>query len=238
MTKHRGIALLLVLWVLALLSTLLAALAGGVRLEYRQALWQQQRTQALMAAEAGLCLAVLALNAQPVQARWAADGSVHAAEFAGMALRVRIRSERGKLDLNAAPVGSIARLLQAEGAPPAVAAQVAAAVERQRGRSPLRTLEELRPLPGMSGVLYNRVVPYITVWSGQAQPDAGLVARPLARALGLPNVRTAALDAGQIFTITSQARSPGGQATTLRATVLMTTAKEGARPYRVLRWQS
>lgn len=44
MRRQRGAALLLVLWVLALLSVLLGGLAGWVQLESRQALWLRQHT--------------------------------------------------------------------------------------------------------------------------------------------------------------------------------------------------
>jgi len=51
MIKHqRGVALLLVLWVLALLSLLLGGLAGWVQLETRQAAWHRQHTQAVLSA--------------------------------------------------------------------------------------------------------------------------------------------------------------------------------------------
>ncbi|WP_328589853.1 PilX N-terminal domain-containing pilus assembly protein, partial [Pseudomonas savastanoi] len=57
MMQQRGIALLVVLWVMALLSLLLGSLAGWVQLENRQALHLRQHSQALLAAEAGVELA-------------------------------------------------------------------------------------------------------------------------------------------------------------------------------------
>lgn len=238
MNRQGGMALLLTLWVLALLGGVLAAVAGTVRLAQHQARWQQQSAQAVLAAEAGVSLAVLGLQASSPRLRWLADGQVHEQAFDSAALRVSVRSERGKLDLNSAPATTMDRFLQAFGADGASAARLAATLVRQREHSPLRTPEELRPLPGMTPALYERIAPFITVWSGQAQPDAALAAAPVARALGLPRVAGVALEPGQIFTITSRARLPDGARATVRATVLMITAKEGARPYRVLRWQT
>ncbi|WP_426199371.1 general secretion pathway protein GspK [Pseudomonas sp. DC3200b2] len=238
MSRQRGMALLVTLWVVALLSGVLAAVAGTVRLELRQARWQRQSTQAVLAAEAGISLAVLGLQANSPRLRWLADGQVHEHAFDGAILRISARSERGKLDLNSAPASTMVRFLQAFGADGPSAAQLTAALAHQREHSPLRTPEELRPLPGMSATLHERIAPFITVWSGQAQPDAALAAAPLARALGLPRVAGMALEPGQIFTITSRAHLPNGARATVRATLLMITAKEGAKPYRVLRWQT
>ncbi|MDP0919122.1 hypothetical protein Q6272_29135, partial [Klebsiella pneumoniae] len=73
MKHQRGVALLLVLWVLALLSLLLGGLAGWVQLETRQAAWHRQHTQAALAAEAGVALVMQAL-ADPLQRKqWVAD---------------------------------------------------------------------------------------------------------------------------------------------------------------------
>ncbi|EIK94456.1 general secretion pathway protein K [Pseudomonas sp. M47T1] len=238
MKGQQGVALLLVLWVLAVLSTLLAGLAGTVQLQQRQAGWQAAHVRALLAAEAGLSQAAISLQARDLKARWAANGQPHALTFDQAQVAVSVRSERGKLDLNAASQADVDRLLRACGAAPSVAEAIAQALQQQRdGSTPLRALEEFRELPGMSAALYRRVLPLVTVWSGQAQPDPSLAPPRLARALGLPTVRTPNPDAGQILTVTSEARLPGGVHAQVRVTLMMTLAKEGARPYRVLRWQ-
>lgn len=238
MKAQQGVALLLVLWVLAVLSTLLAALVGTLQLQQRQAGWQREQVQALLAAQAGLAQAVVALQARDLQARWRADGQPHAFALDEAQVSVSVRSERGKLDLNAAAAADVARLLRACGATPDRATQVAEALEHQRtGGEPLRTLDEVRALPGMNWVLYQRILPLITVWSGQAQPEPSLAPRRLARALGLTVVQATSLDPGQILTITSTARQPTGSRAQLRVTLMTIAAKEGARPYRVLRWQ-
>jgi general secretion pathway protein K len=238
MSKQQGVALLLVLWVLALLSTLLAALAATVQLQHRQAQWMASHTQALFSAEAGLGEAVMALQARDPKARWLANGEPHAINFADTDLEVRVYSERGKLDLNAALASDVRRLLSACGATAEESEQVTQGLEHQRnGAVPLRTLEEFRELSGMSFTLYRCATPWVTVWSGQARPEPGLAGQPLVKALGLPVVQATGADPGQIFTVVSQARLPSGYATTLQVTLMLTPAKEGARPYRVLRWQ-
>lgn len=239
MRRQRGVALLLVLWVLALLSALLAGLVGWVHLQNRQALWQRQHTQALLAAEAGLSMAVVAQLQRDPQQRWLSDGQAHTLSFNGAQLAVSLRSEQGKLDLNAGSAEQIARLLQASGASAEQARQFSRALAQRRadGQAPLRMIEELRTLPGMSQSLYRRAGPYMTLWSGLPGPDPRLAAPWLRRALDLPRVGPVGGDAGPIVTIRSRATLPGGYTTTLRVTLLLNPSKEGARPYRVLRWQ-
>jgi general secretion pathway protein K len=116
MKRQRGVALLLVLWVLALLSLLLGGLAGWVQLESRQALWHRQHTQALLAAEAGVALAMQTL-ADPLQRKqWIADGREMPLVFDDAQLHVSLHSERGKLYLNSAEAADFARLALACGA--------------------------------------------------------------------------------------------------------------------------
>lgn len=238
MKGQRGVALLLVLWVLALLGTLLGALAATVQVQHRQAQWQVDHTQALLAAEAGLAQAISAQQARDPLAHWPADGQPHTVRFGAASLAVSVRSERGKLDLNAAPVADVRRLLAACGVNgPGVDRAVQALQQRRQGPVPVRALEELREMPGVSWPAYRCAVPWITVWSGQAQPDAALTPAPLARLLGLPQVHAPGTDPGPIFTVTSVAHLPDGGNATLQVTLMLNTAKEGARPYRVLRWQ-
>ena len=239
MKRQRGVALLLVLWVLALLGTLLAGLVGWVHLQNRQALWQRQHLQGQLAAEAGIALAVIAQLDRDPQRRWLADRQVHALGFADAELAVSLRSEQGQLDLNAAPAELIARLLQACGAAPAEARQLAHAVEQRRGedQTPLRMVEELREIPGMTQALYQRAAPYVTLWSGLPSPDPRFAAPWLQRTLNLPRAQPTVTPAGSIITLKSRATLPGGYTTTLRVTLLLNPSKEGARPYRVLRWQ-
>jgi general secretion pathway protein K len=232
-------ALLVVLWVLALLSVLLAGLAGWVRLETRQALWQHQHTEALFAAEAGVGMAVAALLDRDPRRQWLADGQPHALNFDGSALQVSVFSERGKLDLNAGAAADFARLLKNVGASNTQADDLQRALEQRRGggQAPLRLLEEARELPGMTQALYTALLPDITLWSGLDSPDAAFASPQLKRALNLAKGIPQVGDQGPILTLYSQAQLPDGFTSTLGVTLLLNASKEGTRPYRVLRWQ-
>jgi len=237
--KQQGVALLLVLWALALLSLLLAGLASWVQLESRQALWARQHTQAQLAAEAGLAMAVQGLSDPQQRKRWVADGREIALQFDGAQLRVSVRSERGKLDLNSAVVGDIARLAQACGAGKDQAAGLSQELERRRGLGspPLRVIEEVRQLPGMTQALYRRLLPEVTLWSGLDRPEPAFASPLLRRALNLPNQSAVGSDPGEVLMIESYAQRPGGFVAELHTTVLLSPSEGSAQPYRVLRWQ-
>lgn len=239
MKRQKGVALLLVLWALALLSLLLGGLAGWVQLETRQGLWQRQHTQALLAAEAGMNQAVQALLDKTRRPRWIADGRAMPLRFDTAQLVVAVTSERGKLDLNAATADDIARVAQACGATRDQAAQLNKALQARRGGSepPLRVLEELRQLPGMTQTLYSRLLEHTTLWSGLARPEPAFATPLLRRALNMPNQAAVGADAGDVVSIDSQAKLPGGFSARLQTTVLLNPSEGNAQPYRVLRWQ-
>ena len=127
MKRQRGAALLLVLWALALLSVLLGGLVGWVQLESRQALWFRQHTQTVLAAEAGIALAM-------TDPRLLADGRDIPLTFDDAQLHVSLRSERGKLYLVNAEPDDFIRLALACGASQAQASQLAKALETRRDK--------------------------------------------------------------------------------------------------------
>ncbi len=236
--RQAGVALLISLWALALLSLLMAAIVTAVRLENRQSSFLLQQTRAHLAAEAGVALAVARLSNRQ---GW--PGSAQTLDFNldDSRLTVQVVSELGKLDLNSAAPELCGRLATIVGASPAQAAQWVAGLQARQAAgnpTPLRLLEEALQLPGMDSDLYARLQPYITVWSGSDQPVAGLAAPPVLQALGQNiNAVPSAADPGQVLTLTSQAQLDNGFRATLGVTLLLTPNEGRAQPYRVLRWQ-
>jgi len=240
MIRHqRGVALLLVLWVLALLSLLLGGLAAWVQLETRQAAWHRQHTQAVLAAEAGVALAMQAVVDPLQRKQWIADGRDVLLVFDDAQLHVSLYSERGKLYLNSAEVADFARLALACGATQAQARQLARAlqVRRNQGLAPFRVVEEVRQLPGMTQALYSALVPQISLWSGLDRPDPAFASPLMRHALNLPHQSAVGADPGEVLVVISRAQRPGGYRAEVQATVLLSPAQGSAQPYRVLRWQ-
>lgn len=238
--RQRGVALLLTLWALALLSLLMLQIITTVRLENRQSLHQLQQARADLVAEAGLALAVMHLSDPQREQRWHANGQPYAQRLGDSQLTVRVYSDMGKVDLNSSSPELCARLARILGANGREAGQLTTALRARQAddeTTPLRVLEEAMQLPGMSSELFERLLPYITVWSGYDEPVAALASAPVRQALGQSLVAmTDEVDPGPVLSVTSEAQLNSGARATLTATFLL-TLDGGTHAYRLLRWQ-
>lgn len=116
-TREQGIALVLVLWIISLLTVLALGLTTTQRTE--SALTQNQLDGARFraAAEAVINLTVLNLLSTPVEtvpaeAVWVPDGMPRPLLFDGMALTVTLYNEGSRLDLNTATREQLATLIE------------------------------------------------------------------------------------------------------------------------------
>lgn len=174
---ESGVALILVLWILALVAALVLAFLGGARTALRIAQNDDAAAHAEALAESGVTLAILAL-ASPT-APWAADGAAHRVSYGDGAIEIRVEDENGKIDLNVAPPELFIGLFRALGAKDAEATGIAAAIIDWRsgvdianaGSATATTarqfldVSELAQIPGVSRDLYRRAAPFLTVYS-------------------------------------------------------------------------
>ncbi len=108
--RSRGIALVSVLWVIALLSILALGVSSEIRTETRSISNLLRLTQAQYAAEGGVDLAIANLfTSSP--ARWPVDGAVQQVRIAKAAVRIAIYDETGRIDLNYAEPWLLNKLL-------------------------------------------------------------------------------------------------------------------------------
>lgn len=98
--RTRGVAFVLVLWVIAMLAILLGSFSLIARTENLQARHLFDTTQARYAAEAGLNLAVYELRKADPLERWVGDGRPYRFNYGGAEIEVQITDESGKIDLN------------------------------------------------------------------------------------------------------------------------------------------
>ncbi|WAC63074.1 general secretion pathway protein GspK [Pseudoxanthomonas sp. SL93] len=211
MNRHRGAALLLVLWLIALLTALIGAFALTSRMEALQGRVASRGAIAQEVARAGMEYALVRVSDQNPETRWLPNGRLYRWTFDGSEVQVRIIDETGKVDLNQADMPLLARLLQAVGAPPESSEQLAAAIVDWRdgdalsqpvggaedddyaaaGRdygakdAPFETLAEIEQVLGMTPELYAAVSPHLTLYSGRAQPDATYATAPVLVAMGM-----------------------------------------------------
>lgn len=235
-SRSQGVALLLVIWLLAMVSLMLGGLLTVVRQEMRLSHWQREHTRAIWVAEGGMALAVRAMKTPDASRRWIADGRLQALELDGVRIQVQVRSERGKLDLNMASSGDLARVVMGSGGTQDQARALAAQLtQRRTSGDPIRALEELCLWPGMDAALFALLAPQLTLWSGLPRPEPAFASPVMRQALALPYVRAEGSDPGPIVNIRSVAIVTGGISATIDSTVLL-SIEQNSRPFRVLRY--
>lgn len=209
--RQRGIALVLVLWVLLLLTIMTASFSLMARMDRLEANTLLSGTQARFSAEAAINLAVLALRDPQEETRMLADGRVYQQEIDGILVEVSAIDERGKLDINATDELSLANLFVGHGVQPDEAELLAAAVldwrdqddmERVNGAEeeayfsvglqvgpanrPFIMAEELLQVIGMPYELFRRIEPGISVFSRSGEPDPAFA--PVEALMALPDL--------------------------------------------------
>jgi general secretion pathway protein K len=214
---QRGAALLLVLWLLVLLTGIIAVFALGARTEGLQGRTLARGAAARYAAEAGIEVAAFHMQGAGGDARWVPDGRANDFSFAGHQLRVRVVDESAKVDLNVAPPDLLVGLMQAVGVDLERARKLSGAIQDWRDGDdllnaeggaedpqyaaaklpygakdrPFETLSELRLVLGMDPALFAKLRPHLTVYSGLARPNPAFASKQVLQALGLNEAQVA-----------------------------------------------
>lgn len=197
---QRGFALVAALWVLMLISILAASYSLTARTSVALARNAVGAAEAEALADAGVHRVMAGLVATSETPFYRIDRTPYQWAFAGGLVRFTIEDESGKIDINTAPAKLLSALLQVVGVRAKDADAAADAIvsyrERLTGESgfgddaatggesivedttapPARSqafalVEELLRVPGISGDLYRRVAPFITVYTGAEEPD-------------------------------------------------------------------
>jgi general secretion pathway protein K len=209
--RSRGAALVLVLWLIALMTALVGAFALSARVEHLQERVLDDDARGQERARAGLEYALMRLSPDPLRAPWQADGRTYRWQFDGARIEIQVLDENGKINLNLADVALLTAFLQALGEPVDTARQLAGAIVDWRDEDSLlqpgggaeaqdyaaaglpygprnkrfETLGELQRVLGMNGPLYRKMLPHLTLYSRQARPDPRFASAPVLTALGL-----------------------------------------------------
>lgn len=227
---NAGIALVMVLWILSLLTIIASSFAFSTRTDTQlmSNLVGLARAQAM--ADAGIHRAIYSLAIPSTDpARWQGDGRDHLWDFQDETVRITIRDESGKIDLNSAHDDLLRGLFRYGGLNEQGIAQLLDAVLDWRDEDSLRrangaeaaeysaagllytpantrfqTVGELRQVLGMTETLYRRIAGLITVYSGQTGINSAIAPREVL--LALPGVNPAQVDA---YIATREAVIPG-----------------------------
>jgi len=204
--SERGMALVIVLWITALLAVMAGGFAYSMRMETRLAASMVERVQAQELAEAGVAYA-LAWQLDPESKKqWPPNGDDHAWSFGAGQLRIQVTDASGLINLNTADVELLKKLLAAAGVADGDQEQVAEAILEQRnpdgsqrlgakpsaaGLSPrlrpagFESIEELQQIPGITPAIYARIASLATVFSEHRGVNAGLAPARVLLALGM-----------------------------------------------------
>ena len=96
--KHKGVALVLVLWVLSLLTIIAGSFVLSVRRQTAVITGLKNNAVAAATAESGIAFAQWMLLIPDLNKRWRADGSIYQIDGNKTQLRVRLLSETGKIN--------------------------------------------------------------------------------------------------------------------------------------------
>ncbi len=209
--RQRGVALLLVVWLIALLTALIGAFAITARVESLQGRVLAQGSVVQEIARAGLEYALLRVADTDARTRWTPDGRSYAWNYAGSQVQVQLVDESGKVDLNQADAQTLASLLRAVGVEATQAQQLAGAVVDWRDSdslsqptggaedpdyaaaglsygakdAPFESVGEVEQVLGWTPEIYAKVHAYLTLYGGRSRPDPTYAQGPVLVALGM-----------------------------------------------------
>lgn len=205
---QRGVALILVMWLIALLAGLAGAFAWAAQSEKLAEHGLSRGLAAQQAARAGIEYAIMQVQRND-RRRWAPDGRTYHWRFGNAQVDVEIDDESGKVDLNLADHTLLSQLLIECGTPRDQAPRLAGAIIDWRDPDSLSqvaggaedadyasselpygakdamfsTVAEVEQVLGMTPQLYAKLAPFLTVYGGRAQPDPRFAKSEVLRAM-------------------------------------------------------
>ncbi|MGZ5593859.1 MAG: general secretion pathway protein GspK [Usitatibacter sp.] len=228
---QRGVALVLVMWVAVLLTVIASSFIVERRSEMLVVRNSVSMARAEAIADAGVQRAVFEMyRTDNSPDGWKRDGSTYGWAFDGVPVKVEIRDESAKIDINTAADPLLRGLFVSQGlADDAAAALVnaildwrdpdsfkrpngaeeaeyrAAGLSYRPANAPFQAIEELQLVLGMRPEIYRRVAPLITVFSRQSGINPQLATRDVL--LALPGVNSETVD--QYIALREAAREQG-----------------------------
>ncbi|MDQ3027788.1 MAG: general secretion pathway protein GspK [Pseudomonadota bacterium] len=216
---QRGVALVLVMWVAVILGVVAASFILERRTETLIVMNSISMAHAEAAANAGVARAVSETyrNDPSATTAWRRDGTPHDWVFEGVAVRVEMRDESAKIDLNTASEALLRGLLVSSGLADEEANRLldaildwrdpdsfkrpngaeesdyrAAGLSYRPGNAPFQALEELQLVLGMRPEIHRRLSPSLTVYSRQAGVNPQVASREVL--LAIPGLTSEIVD--------------------------------------------
>lgn len=207
---QRGLAMIVVLWILTLMIIMASSFALTMRRETAILADFKAVAQANALAEAGINIAIMQVMQADESTRWRTDGSVYEIQLEEVPIRIQINDESGKIDLNQTDGNLLRSLLISYGLPEDKAVQLVDAITDWRDpddllslhgaekdeykqaklsyiprNKPFETVEELQLVLGMTPELYAQLEPLVTVFSNSSAVNPAKAPKALLQ--GMPN---------------------------------------------------
>ena len=216
--RENGIALIIVLWILTLLTLIASSFIHAMRTEIGIVGNSVARAKLESATNAAVQRAILEIMKPPqLPDRWKTDGTAQSWKYRETSMQVSINDESAKIDINLVTEVLLRGLLRSQGVPEEEALALTDAIidwrdmdnlKRPRGaeeaeyaaaglsykpsNAPFQSIEELRLVLGMTPALFARLAPLITIYSRQSGINSQLASRDVLRAI--PNVTDIQVD--------------------------------------------
>jgi general secretion pathway protein K len=207
--KHAGVAMIIVLWVITLLSVIAISFVHTMRTDINVVANSLTRVKAETLADAALERAIYELaKPQNTPDRWNADGGSREWLYRDITVTIIMQDEVGRIDINTAREELLRGLLLSQGMLEEDALKLMDAIadwrdadaqKRLRGaeapdyvsaglnyapaNAPFQSIEELKLVLGMTPELFSRLAPHITVFSRQPGFNEQIADRAVIRAL-------------------------------------------------------
>jgi general secretion pathway protein K len=216
--NQHGAALLLVMWLIALLAAVVGAFALIARTEHLQGRVLVRGLVAENAARAGIEYAMTRIAATEPRQQWLPDGRTHRWRYGGARVEVKIVDENGKIDLNQADAALLTEFIRAFEPDQQRAAQLASFILDWRDPDSLtqpagggedadyasaglpygakdgefESVAELEQVMGFTPDLYAKMAPHLTVFSGRVRPDPAFASAQVLDAMGMDGAEVVA----------------------------------------------
>ena len=205
---QAGLALVIVIWVLSLLTIMAGSFALTMRRETTVISALKDNAETLSVAETGLTIAQHMLFLEDKDKRWQVDGSIYPLQFQGAEIRIRIFSEQGKIDINKADEALLLKMLESTSEELDNQEELVAAIldwrdnddqvhingaEKQQyedaglayqpANKEFQLVEEIQMVLGMNDIIFQQIRPLITVYSGESKVDLEVASEEVLQAV-------------------------------------------------------
>jgi len=205
---QAGLALVIVIWVLSLLTIMAGSFALTMRRETTVISALKDNAETLSVAETGLTIAQHMLFLEDKDKRWQVDGSIYQLQFQGAEIRIRIFSEQGKIDINKADEALLLKMLESTSEELDNQEELVAAIldwrdnddqvhingaEKQQyedaglayqpANKEFQLVEEIQMVLGMNDIIFQQIRPLITVYSGESKVDLEVASEEVLQAV-------------------------------------------------------